>query len=167
VSIDLHRYNGRCMADPPRDCQGIDAAGNQGRNVAMPKTVERDARQFPGQHEPAPIPAQIVGRNGVVVEAAEDEGIWLGLALPKAIRSSSRRRRCARRASTAIGGQGHHTASVLRLRGLEAQASLGLFQAALDLGRSGIEMTFPQLSARISPRRAPVLRANIAIGSSG
>ena len=59
------------MTDPPRDCQDINAAGNQGRNVAMPQTVERDARQIAAQHEPAPIPAQIIGWNGAIVKGAE------------------------------------------------------------------------------------------------
>jgi len=43
------------MADPPTDCQGVDAAGNQGRNVTMPQTVERYARQLVSQYEFAPI----------------------------------------------------------------------------------------------------------------
>jgi hypothetical protein len=71
------------MADPPRNCQGVYATGNQGRNVAMPQTVERDTRQLVGQYEPPPIPAQIVGWNGAVVKVAEDQRIWLGFALPK------------------------------------------------------------------------------------
>ena len=43
------------MADRPTDCQGVDAAGNQGRNVTMPQTVERYACQLVSQYEFAPI----------------------------------------------------------------------------------------------------------------
>jgi hypothetical protein len=154
------------MADPPRDCQDVDPAGNQGRNVAVPQTVERDARQLAGQHEPAPIPAQIVGWKGAVVKVAEDQPIRLGFALPKGHPGLQPAPPMRTQGIHGNRGQGHYTASVFRLRGFEAQTSFGLFKAALDLDGSGIQIDIPQLSASISPRRAPELSAKTAIGSS-
>jgi len=91
-----------------------------------------------------------------VVEAAEDERIWLGLALPKGHPKLQPAPPVRAQGIHSNRGQGHHTASFVVLGALKRKPALVCSRLRSILIVLASRSTFPQLSARISPRRAPV-----------
>jgi hypothetical protein len=59
------------MPDAATDCQGVEAACDQRRDMAVPQPVKGDRGQLARLHEARKIAAQIVGRHRRAVERSE------------------------------------------------------------------------------------------------
>jgi hypothetical protein len=73
--------------------------------VAVSQGMERYSRQLVCLDESRPILGENIGRDRVTFQGAKDRRFGIGLPCPSAIQSSSWRRRCSRRISTATAGR--------------------------------------------------------------
>jgi hypothetical protein len=130
------------MADATADCQGINAARDQGGSVAVAEPVETagSLRAFTN----SPNPGEIVRRYRVALDGAERENVKFRLTLPK--------RHPELQHAHGDRWQRDHAASVLGLGRFETKPGLGLLQAALDPDGGGVHVDVGPAQRRISSR---------------
>ena len=159
VRVDAQRHNGTGMADAATDCQGIDRRSRSAPKHGCAAMHGTSPRQLARLHEPrasrgSSCSAELGCRRCVLNTSASASGF----PCPSANRNSSWRRRCARRASTAIGGNATTRRPCLVFGALNLSPALVCSRLRSIRMVPASRSTSLQRSARISPRLAPELK---------